>query len=108
MGKCTESLKKNSLKLNAASHNNASWYTDTDGFLEHTPGWGSLHFKGPALQKIIPVFFWSLFIFSTKEKLKHFRETGSKPDEFCALKLGGFFLVFCLFNWLSVSLMLII
>ena len=28
-------LKKNSLKPNAASHNKASWYTDTDGFLEH-------------------------------------------------------------------------
>ena len=32
-----ESSKKNSLKLNTASHNNASWYTDTDGFLEHSP-----------------------------------------------------------------------
>ena len=32
----TLSLQKNSLKLKAASHNNASWYTDTDGFLEHT------------------------------------------------------------------------
>ena len=28
---------KNSLKLKAASHNNAGWYTDTDGFLEHSP-----------------------------------------------------------------------
>ena len=28
------SLKKKSPKPNAASHNNASWYTDTDGFLE--------------------------------------------------------------------------
>ena len=26
-----KSLQKNSLKLNAASHNNVSWYTDTDG-----------------------------------------------------------------------------
>ena len=25
-------LKQNSVKLNSASHNNASWYTDTDGF----------------------------------------------------------------------------
>ena len=33
MGKCIERVfQKNSLKLNAASHNNTSWYTDTDGF----------------------------------------------------------------------------
>ena len=30
-------LQKNSLKQDAASHNNASWYTDTDGFLEQSP-----------------------------------------------------------------------
>ena len=28
---------KNSLKPNAASSNNASWHTDTDGFLKHSP-----------------------------------------------------------------------
>ena len=34
MSKCVERVfKKNSLKLNAASHNNPSWYTDTNGFL---------------------------------------------------------------------------
>ena len=33
----TLSLQKNSLKLNAASHNNASWCIDTDGFLEYSP-----------------------------------------------------------------------
>ena len=53
------SLQKNSLKLNAASHNNASWSTDPDGFLGHSPGRGSLSYKGPALQKIIPGFFGS-------------------------------------------------
>ena len=50
-------FKKNSLKLNTASHNNASWYTDTDGFLEHTQ-WGKPVLqgdKGPALQ-ITPFF----------------------------------------------------
>ena len=31
-----ESSNKYSLKLNTASHNNTSWYTDRDGFLEHT------------------------------------------------------------------------
>ena len=41
------SLQKNSLKLNVASHNNTSWYTDTDGFLEHLPSGESVHHKGP-------------------------------------------------------------
>ena len=36
-------FKNNSLMLNAASHNNASWYTDTDGFLENSPSGGSLY-----------------------------------------------------------------
>ena len=54
---CWKSLKKKSLKLNAASHNNASWYTDTDGFLKHSPSEGILHYKGPVLQKIM-VIFW--------------------------------------------------
>ena len=49
-------LKKNSLKLNAASHNNTSQYTDTDGFPEDAPSEGSLYYKGPALQMIIPGF----------------------------------------------------
>ena len=47
------SLQKNSLKLNAASHNNARWATDTDGFLVHSRSGGSLDYKVPALQKII-------------------------------------------------------
>ena len=54
-------LKKNSLRPNAASHN-AKWYTDTDGFLEHSPSGESLYHKGPALQKIILVF-WVHLIF---------------------------------------------
>ena len=55
MGKCIERVfqKKGSLKPNTASHNNASWYTDTDGLLEHSPSEGSLYYKGPNLQKII-------------------------------------------------------
>ena len=56
MVKLTERVfKKNSLNTNAASHNNASWYSDTDGFLEHSHRGGSLYYKGPALQKIIPM-----------------------------------------------------
>ena len=51
-----ESSKKISLKPNTASHNNASWCTDTDRLPEHPPSGGSLHCKGPALQKIILVF----------------------------------------------------
>ena len=35
----TLSLKKNLLKPNTASHNNASWYTDTDGFLDFQSRW---------------------------------------------------------------------
>ena len=41
-----------SLKPNTASHNNASWYIDANGFLELSPSRGSLDYKGPALQKI--------------------------------------------------------
>ena len=44
------------LKLNAASHNNASWYTDTDGFIEHSRNGESLYYKGPAFQTIILVW----------------------------------------------------
>ena len=50
------SSKKNSLKLNTASHNNASWYTSTDGTLERSLRRGSLYYKRPTLQKILPVF----------------------------------------------------
>ena len=60
-------LPKNSLKLNTASHNNASWYTDTDGFLEPSPSRGSLYYKGPALQKIIPLQGGSSFIYNFKK-----------------------------------------
>ena len=53
-----KSSKKNSWKPNAASHNSTSWYTDTDGFLEHSPSRESLYYRGPTLQKII-LDFWS-------------------------------------------------
>ena len=58
MDKCAENILKNTLKPNAASHSNASWYTDTDGFLEHSPSGGSLYYMGPTVQKIIP--FWGV------------------------------------------------
>ena len=38
--------KKNPLKPNAASHNSASWYPDTDRFLEHSPSWGKPVLQG--------------------------------------------------------------
>ena len=44
-----KNLQKNSLKLNIAFHNNASWYTDTDGFLECSLSWGK-----PVLQEACP------------------------------------------------------
>ena len=58
-----ESSKKNSLKLNAASHN-ASWYIDTGWFLEPSPGGRgrSLYYKELAFQKIIPFSFGSPLI----------------------------------------------
>ena len=55
MGKCTDRVfKKHSVKLKAASHNNASWCTDIVGFLEHSLSRGSLYYKRPVLQKVIP------------------------------------------------------
>ena len=50
-------FKTNSLKPKAASHNNSSWYTDRDKFLEHSASGGSLYWKGPAFQKVILFFF---------------------------------------------------
>ena len=41
--------KKNALKPNAASHNNASWSTDADGLLEHSPSGGSQCYRGTSL-----------------------------------------------------------
>ena len=53
--KYVESSKKISLKLNTASHSNASWCTDIGGFLEHSPS-REILYKVPTLQNIIP--FW--------------------------------------------------
>ena len=50
-------FKKYSLKPNAASHNNARWFTDTDGFREHSPSRGSPYYKGLTLWKTI-LGFW--------------------------------------------------
>ena len=61
-----KSLQKNSLKPNTASHNNTSGYPDVDGFLEHSPIGGSLDYKRPAFQKIIPGgFFGSSLMYYT-------------------------------------------
>ena len=63
MGKCVErGFRKNSLKLNTTSYNNSSWDTDTGVFLEHSPGRGSLYYKGFTPQKITAVF-WLSFIY---------------------------------------------
>ena len=64
--KWTNALKessKDSLKPNAASHNNTSWYTDMGGCLEHSSSGGNLYYMRPALQEIIPVFGGSLLVF---------------------------------------------
>ena len=48
--KCVKRIfKKHSLKLNTASHNNASWYTGMDGFLEHSPSRDKPVLQGPHL-----------------------------------------------------------
>ena len=55
MGKHVQKVfQKNPLKPNSASHNNASYYTDTDGILQHSHSGGSLYYQGPTTQKIIP------------------------------------------------------
>ena len=60
MGRRIESLQKKFTELERSlTTAPASWCTDTDGFLEHSPSRGSLHYKGPALQKIIPGFLGS-------------------------------------------------
>ena len=62
--KCIERVlsKKKPLKPNAASPNNTSWCTDTDGFLEDSSHGGSLYYKGPTLQKIILGYFGPSFV----------------------------------------------
>ena len=67
--------KKNSLKPNAASHNNTSWCTDADGFLEHSPSGGSLFYKGPTLQKIILGFGGSPSYIFANTSVLGFRQT---------------------------------
>lgn len=52
MGKRTERVsKKISLRPNTTSLNNALWYTDADGLLEHSPSRGSLYCKGLPLRR---------------------------------------------------------
>ena len=53
MSKHVESLKKIHWSW-TQPHNNTSWYTDSVGLLDHSPSRGSLYYKGPAFQKIIP------------------------------------------------------
>ena len=53
-GQIERVFKKHSLKLNAASHKSASWYTDTDRFLEHSSRRAWLYYKRTTFRKIIP------------------------------------------------------
>ena len=67
-------FKTNSLKPLTASHNNASWYTDADGFLEHSPRGGgkpvlqgarpSKDKSGFILDSTLPHSHTSSFLFS--------------------------------------------
>ena len=54
---CWKRLQKKFTEAERSLSQHHQWCTDTDGFLEHSPGGGSLYYKGPALQKIIPVFW---------------------------------------------------
>ena len=57
MGKHIERmLKKKFTEAERSLSQHPSGYTDIDGFLQHSPNGGSLYYKGPALQKIIPFF----------------------------------------------------
>ena len=59
MGKRVERVfKKNSLKLNTASHNNTSWYTDTDGLLEYSPSGEVSVLQGACLPEDNSTFYW--------------------------------------------------
>ena len=72
MGKCIERVfKKNSQNPNAASHNNASWHTDTDVFLEHSPSVVSLY-KGPTLRKINSGFLGGVLLHIKNNKMSDF------------------------------------
>ena len=58
--KWANALKESSSKFTEAepaSHNNASWYSDTDVFLGYLPSRRSLYSRVPALQKVIPSLF---------------------------------------------------
>ena len=50
-----ESLQNKFTEAERSLSQHASWDTDTDEFLEHSPSRGSLYYKGSALQKVIPI-----------------------------------------------------
>ena len=52
-----EASKKHTAKPSTASHNTTSWYTDTDGFLEHSSSRGSLPYKGASIPEDNSRFF---------------------------------------------------
>ena len=58
-------ILQNSVTPNAASHSNASWYTNTEGFLEHSPSEGSLNYKGPPSSKR-SFQFWGSLLYNGK------------------------------------------
>ena len=76
-------FKKHSLKPNAASHNNSSYHTDTDGFLEHSPIEEACT-TWPALQKI-PEYFGSLWAHWVKTCLKFLLTP--QMQSFCLLRM---------------------
>ena len=53
---CWKSFQKKLTEAECSLSQHASWYTDTNGFLEHSTSRGSLYYKRPTFQKII--LFW--------------------------------------------------
>ena len=82
-----KSLQKNSLKLDTTSHNNASWYTDTDGVLEHQSSGGSLYYKGPVLLGAHPPEDNSIW--------------GQGPPPHIFLNIKGIYIAYCSTVWPS-------
>ena len=57
MGALKESLKKIHRSLMQSLKRRPAGILDTDGLLGHSLSDGDLYYKGPTLQKIIPVFW---------------------------------------------------
>ena len=110
------SSKKNSLKessrkihwsqTHTACQTNASCYTGTDGLLEHSPSRESLCYKGPTLQKIIPVYEATCFqTLDNRQHKTNLWENESSQGEPHSFPLSGCSF-FTLAQWTGVETVL--